>query len=146
MNALRFLDGILLCGSSALLPQVQQALAQEFPDTELVLLGDAEELQGAVARGAALQALAVQVFGEPLIAPVCSSELSLRVSIGQVPLLRAGDAVPAASAAPIRLRRRTRTWMKASTWRWKSWPTASAWWGAGCGTCPRRSSRTIRWR
>lgn len=98
------LDGILLCGSSALLPQVQQALAQEFPDTELVLLGDAEELQGAVARGAALQALAVQVFGEPLIAPVCSSELSLRVSIGQVPLLRAGDAVPAASAAPIRLR------------------------------------------
>lgn len=98
------IDGILLCGSSSLLPPVQQALAKEFPNATSALLGEAEDLQGAVARGAALQALALQLLGEPLIAPVCSSELSLQVTTGQVPLIRAGDAVPAASAAPVELR------------------------------------------
>jgi len=98
------IHGVLLCGSSSLLPPVQAALAKKFPDAQLVLLGDAEQLQGTVARGAALQALSLQVFGEPLIAPVCSAELSLRVVSGSVPLMRAGDAVPNASRASTLLR------------------------------------------
>jgi molecular chaperone DnaK len=97
-------DGVLLCGSSSLLPQVQQALAQHFPKSKQVLLGEAEDLEGAVARGAALQALALQVLGEPLIAPVCSSEVSLRVVTGALPLTRAGHAVPAQSSTPALLR------------------------------------------
>ncbi len=98
------IHGILLCGSSSLLPPVQEALARKFPDAHRVMLGDAEELQGTVARGAALQALSLQVFGEPLVAPVCSAELSLRVVSGSVPLMRAGDAVPNASKASTLLR------------------------------------------
>ena len=98
------IHGILLCGSSSLLPPVQEALKKKFPDTEHVLLGSAEDLQGTVARGAALQALSLQIFGEPLIEPVCSAELSLRVVSGSVPLMRAGDAVPNASKASTLLR------------------------------------------
>ena len=98
------IHGILLCGSSSLLPPVQEALAKKFPDAQHVLLGDAEELQGTVARGAALQALSLHAFGEPLVAPVCSAELSLRVVSGSVPLMRAGDAVPNASKDSTLLR------------------------------------------
>lgn len=98
------IHGILLCGTSSLLPPVQEALWKKFPDALHVLLGDAEQLQGVVARRAALQALSLQVLGEPLIAPVCSAELSLRVVSGSVPLLRAGDAVPNASKTPTLLR------------------------------------------
>jgi molecular chaperone DnaK len=98
------IHGLLLCGSSSLLPPVQEALKKKFPDADHVLLGDAEDLQGTVARGAALQALSLQVLGEPLIAPVCSAELSLRVVSGSVPLMRAGDAVPNASKASTLLR------------------------------------------
>lgn len=97
-------DGILMCGSSSLLPPVQQALARQFPRAKQVMLGSSEDLEGAVARGAALQALSLQVLGEPLIAPVCSAEISLRVVTGSLPLTRAGDRVPAASDAPTLLR------------------------------------------
>lgn len=100
----RDVEGVLLCGSSSLLPPVQQALARQFPDATQVLLGDAEALAGAVARGAALQALSLQVLGGPLIAPVCSAEVSLRVVSGCVPLTRPGDAVPARSSSPVLLR------------------------------------------
>lgn len=96
--------GILLCGSSSQMPLVQDALAAQFPEATRVLLGDPEQLEGAVARGAALQALSLQVLGEPLIAPVCSAEVSLRVVSGAVPLSRAGDAVPCASRVSTLLR------------------------------------------
>lgn len=98
------IDGVLLCGSSALLPQVKRELARKFPNAAFVRRGDGEDLEGTVARGAALQAMALQVLEQPLIAPVCSAEISLRVATGKVPLARAGDAVPAASDAPLLLR------------------------------------------
>jgi molecular chaperone DnaK len=97
----RQVDGILLCGSSSLLPPVQAALTKHFPNAALVLRGEQDALQGTVARGAALQALSLQVLGEPLIAPVCSAEIALRVTSGSVVLTRAGDAVPAASTSPV---------------------------------------------
>ena len=57
-----------------------------------------------MARGAALQALSLQVLGEPLIAPVCSAEVSLRVVSGALPLSRVGDAVPCGSRQSALLR------------------------------------------
>ncbi len=98
------IHGILLCGSSSLLPPVHDALKSKFPEARHVLIGDADELQGTVARGAALQALSLQAFGEPLIAPVCSAELSLRVVSGSVALMHAGDSVPNASKQSTFLR------------------------------------------
>lgn len=98
------IHGVLLCGSSSLLPPVRQALLRHFPNATHQLVGEAEALEGAVARGAALQALSLQVLGEPLIAPVCSSEISLRVTTGCVPLARAGETVPMGSDLPVLLR------------------------------------------
>ncbi len=94
---------VLLNGSSCLIPQVQQALRSFFPGSELVEIGDATDLQAAVARGAALQALALAATGKPLIAPVCSSEIALRTRQGRVALLAAGSRLPARSRKPVTL-------------------------------------------
>jgi tetratricopeptide (TPR) repeat protein len=98
------IHGVLLCGSSSLLPQVQDSLRRRFPDAEHALLGDAEDLQGAMARGAALQALSLQVLGEPVLAPVASCDVALKLDSGEVALCRAGDAVPSTGPASTLLR------------------------------------------
>jgi molecular chaperone DnaK (HSP70) len=98
------IHGVLLCGSSSLMPMIQSALAQRFPGAQHVVLGDAETLQGTVARGAALQALCLQAQGEPLVAPVSSADLSLRVTSGHVPLIKAGQRVPSRAMTPTLLR------------------------------------------
>lgn len=97
------IHGVLLCGSSSLLPSVQEALAKFLPKAQHVLLGNPDDLQQAVARGAAIQALSLQVLGEPVVAPVCSSEVSLKLASGEATLCRAGDAVPNRSRESILL-------------------------------------------
>jgi len=98
------LTGVLLCGSSSLLVLVQEALKKFLPGTRRVMLGTPEDLQSAVARGAAIQALSLQVLGQPVIEPVCSADVSLRLVEGEAVMARAGDAVPNGSDAPILLR------------------------------------------
>ncbi len=98
------LDGVLMCGCSSRLPPVQDAILAHFPNAACVLMGvTEEELQGCVARGAALQALARDVFERNLIEPVCSAELSLQVTVGTVPLVKPGDTLPAHSIGSIAL-------------------------------------------
>ena len=98
------LTGVLLCGSSSLLVPVQTALKKFLPATDQVMLGTPEDLQSAVARGAAIQALSLQVLGKPVIEPVCSAEVALRLVAGEAVMARAGDAVPGRSDAPVLLR------------------------------------------
>jgi tetratricopeptide (TPR) repeat protein len=98
------IHGVLACGSSSLLAPAQKALQKFLPKAELVLLGTADDLQQAVARGAALQALSLQVLGEPVVAPVCSAEISLKLAQGEALLCRAGDSVPNRSQTPVLLR------------------------------------------
>jgi molecular chaperone DnaK len=97
------IHGVLLCGSSSLLPSVQKALKNFLPAAQHVLLGNPEDLQSAVARGAAIQALCIQVLGEAVVAPVCSAEVSLKLTQGEAVMMRAGDPVPNHSAAPLLL-------------------------------------------
>lgn len=96
-------DAVLLCGSSVLLPPVRAALAARFPGAELILGDRGAGLQGAIARGAARQALALATNGRPLVHPVCSGDLFLRVDDGLLPLARAGTPVPCASPASVAL-------------------------------------------
>lgn len=98
------LTGVLLCGSSSLLVPAQAALKKFLPAATHVSLGTPEDLQSAVARGAAIQALSLQVLGRPVIEPVCSSEVALRLVEGEAVMARAGDAVPSRSDAPVLLR------------------------------------------
>ena len=98
------IDGVLLCGCSSLLPPVQEAIRKQFSNAACLMMGkNAEELQGCVSRGAALQALAQRVLGRKLIEPMCSAELSLTVTTGTVPLVRAGDTLPAQSPGVVAL-------------------------------------------
>ena len=94
-------DLVVLAGSSSRIPQVQSALRAYFRQAQVVELGDEHAVQGAIARGAALQALAIAATGTPLIAPVCSSDLSLRTRQGLVGLARAGAALPLQSDCPL---------------------------------------------
>lgn len=96
--------GVLLCGSSSLLVPAQKALREFLPGAAQVMLGTPEDLQSAVARGAAIQALSLQVLGKPVVEPVCSAEVSLKLTEGEAVMARAGSAVPGGSAAPILLR------------------------------------------
>lgn len=94
-------DLVVLAGSSSRIPQVQGALQDYFDDADVVELGDDRDVQGAIARGAALQALALAATGTPLIAPVCSAELGLRTRQGLVTLVKAGAALPMQAADPV---------------------------------------------
>ena len=87
-------DGVLFAGGSSLLPQVREAVLDYFP--QAIPLGGqrAERLQGAVARGAALQALSIVLTGEPLVRPVAGMSLAVRLEGGRLPLVEEGEAVP----------------------------------------------------
>lgn len=100
----RDMDGVLICGCCSLLPPVQATLRRHFPHANCVLMGkDVEELQGVVARGAALQALAKHLLGRELIKLVCSSDLSLVVTTGTVALAKAGEELPVSSNGMVEL-------------------------------------------
>lgn len=95
------IDLVLLAGSSSRIPQVQEALQAYFGEADLVELGDDLDVQGAIARGAALQALAIAATGKPLIAPASSAELGLRTRQGLVPLVKAGAPLPVEVSEPV---------------------------------------------
>ena len=95
------IDLVLLAGSSSRIPQVQDALQAYFAEADLVELGDDLDVQGAIARGAALQALAIAATGKPLIAPASSAELGLRTRQGLVPLVKAGVPLPVEASEPV---------------------------------------------
>ena len=95
------IDLVLLAGSSSRIPQVQDAFQAFFGEADLVELGDDLDVQGAIARGAALQALAIAATGKPLIAPASSAELGLRTRQGLVPLVKAGARLPVESSEPV---------------------------------------------
>ncbi|MBP7623353.1 MAG: Hsp70 family protein [Xanthomonadales bacterium] len=97
------IDLVVLAGSSSRIPQVQKALQGYFAEADIVELGDDFDVQGAIARGAALQALAIAATGKPLIAPASSAELGLRTRQGLVPLVKAGAALPVAADHAVRV-------------------------------------------
>ncbi|MGH8190232.1 MAG: Hsp70 family protein [Rhodanobacteraceae bacterium] len=97
------LTGVLLCGSSSLLVPVQKAMGTFLPGAAQVMLGTPEDLQSAVACGAAIQALSLQVLGKPVVEPVCSAEVSLKLIEGEAVMARAGSSVPGRSDTPILL-------------------------------------------
>jgi len=87
-------DAVLFAGGASLVPQVRRALLRFFP--KAIALGgtDPDRLQGAVARGAALQALSLAVTGEPLMRAVAGLDLAIRTESGLVALIEEGEALP----------------------------------------------------
>ena len=87
-------DAVLFSGGATLVPQVRTAVLKRFPNARPLGGTNPEHLQGAVARGAALQALSLAVTGKPLLEPVAGIDLSIRTDDGLVALIEEGEALP----------------------------------------------------
>lgn len=96
-------DLVLLAGTSVLNPLVREAVADFLPTAKLLFEPDTTCLQGAVACGAALQAISRAVLGKPMIEPCLSGALSLQTTAGAVRLLEAGMSLPVDSPKPLLL-------------------------------------------
>lgn len=88
-------DLVLLAGGSSLIPQVQWALEKEFKDSRVLRFPDGTAAQTAIARGAAWAAAWLETYGKPLVVPVVSETLALRVGGGKpIPLVERGTPIP----------------------------------------------------
>jgi tetratricopeptide (TPR) repeat protein len=88
------IDCVLLFGGSCLIPQVAGAVKGFFKDAEFLSFPDQTAIQTAVARGAAYQALALEVFGRGLVEPVCNETICIRTQNGLSELIPRGAPVP----------------------------------------------------
>lgn len=88
------IDCVLLLGGSCLIPQVAGAVQAFFKDVEFLSFPDKTAIQTAVARGAAYQALALEVFGRGLVEPVCNETVCIRTQSGLSELIPMGAPVP----------------------------------------------------
>ena len=88
-------DLVLLAGGSSLVPQVQWAIEKFFTSSRILKFPDSTAAQTAIARGAAWTAAWLEVFQEPLVVPVVSQTIALRVQ-GRppIPLVSAGTTIP----------------------------------------------------
>lgn len=87
-------DYCLLVGGSSLIPQVVQAVGKYFPKAKLMTYSDNNQVQTAIARGAAFHALVLTLYGKPLIQPVCHDAISIRAESGLVELIPKGAELP----------------------------------------------------
>lgn len=90
----RQVHACLLVGGSSLIPQVVDAVSRYLPDAAILHERDPEIAQGAVARGAALHALALAMTGKGVIDPVTGDSISIRTTSGLVPLVGTGTSLP----------------------------------------------------
>lgn len=88
-------DLVLLAGGSSLVPQVQWALEDYFKHSKLLTFPDSTSAQTAIARGAAWTAAWLETFGKPLVVPVVSETIALRIQgANPIPLVKSGNPIP----------------------------------------------------
>ena len=88
------LDYCLLAGGSSLIPQVQEAVARFFKNAELLTYPTAEDAQTAIAKGAALHAMATALFGQGIVHPICHDDISFQTQSGPITLVPRGERLP----------------------------------------------------
>lgn len=88
------IDYCLLAGGSCQIPQLVEALQAYFHKNDLLLFQNQEDLQTAVARGAALHALALAKNGKGLVQPVCHDTIAIKTRNGLYPLIEKGVELP----------------------------------------------------
>lgn len=88
------IDFCLLVGGSSLIPQVVDAIANFFPNAKILKYNNKEDIQLAVAKGAAYHALSLYLTGRSLIQQVCHDSIYLRTESGYVELIPSGARLP----------------------------------------------------
>lgn len=95
------IDAVLMSGSSSRIPHVFDALYEAIPSAAWFGPHNQPQHQVAVARGAALQGLALAETGQPLIAPVSTDAIRLRTRPRPVLMVASGHALPAEASEPL---------------------------------------------
>lgn len=88
------IDLCLPVGGGALIPQVAEAVEGLFNAAKMLRFDDAEQIQTAVANGAAWQALSLAVHGKGLVRSVTGSSISIQSASGPVELIGDGAELP----------------------------------------------------
>lgn len=81
-------------GGSALIPQVSEAVEGFFFGAKILRFDDPEQIQTAVAHGAAWQALSLAVHGKGLVRPITGSSISIQSANGPLELISDGTELP----------------------------------------------------
>jgi molecular chaperone DnaK len=87
-------DYCLLVGGSTLIPQVQEEMGTYLPSASVLSFDDADDAQTSVSKGAAYQALTLELFGRGIIQPVSGDDISIRTSTGSIQLIPMGSSLP----------------------------------------------------
>ena len=87
-------DCLLMVGGSSLIPQVRHALGRFFKGARVLTWDDADSIQTAVARGAALHSLSLALYGRGLVQPVSHEAIALRTESSLLPLVPKGVELP----------------------------------------------------
>lgn len=88
------IDLCLPVGGGALIPQVTEAIQRYFRSAKILRFADSEQIQTAVAHGAAWQALSLAVHGRGLVRPVTGASISILSASGPVELIPDGSELP----------------------------------------------------
>ncbi len=86
--------GCLLVGGSCLNPYIQAAIDDWFTESVVFAFDSADEMQLAVAEGAAINALSWALTGTPVVQPVCSETIALVTQDGVLELVPRGAKLP----------------------------------------------------
>ena len=87
-------DLCLPVGGGALIPQVTEAVQRYFHSAKILRFDDSEQIQTAVAHGAAWQALSLAVHGRGLVRPVTGASINILSASGPVKLIADGAELP----------------------------------------------------
>ena len=88
------IDLCLPVGGGALIPQVTEAVQRYFRSATVLRFDDSEQIQTAVAHGAAWQALSLAVHGRGLVRPVTGTSINILSASGPVKLIADGAELP----------------------------------------------------
>ena len=87
-------DLCLPVGGGALIPQVTDAIKGYFHGARILCFDDSEQIQTAVAHGAAWQSLSLAMHGKGLVRPVTGTSINIQSKGGPVELIPDGAELP----------------------------------------------------
>lgn len=88
------IEQCLMVGGGSLIPQVAEAVERHLPNAQHLRFQSAEELLTAVARGAALQATSLSMFGQGIVPTIAGDSISIRTARGSTTLVERGANLP----------------------------------------------------
>jgi molecular chaperone DnaK (HSP70) len=88
------IDLCLLVGGSCLIPHVRNVIKATFDNADILSFETPDDMQTAVARGAAFNALSLAIQERPVIRPVCQETIALVTSNGPFDLIKRGESLP----------------------------------------------------